>query len=160
MEDKTRLDLVCETVKALRMNSCAYLSRSYVISAPLGPIHCSACEPDRQRLRAVSTVFSSGGMSGGDFFFCRRELNSFQLISWGQRCYRAPRATNLRLPTPPTHPCAPLYPTPPSSCCAPIKAELIKPQLIASAGGGRRRKKRWGGGGGVYNYTLAFTYHF
>lgn len=71
---------------------------------------------------------------------------------------------------PPTHPCAPLYPTPPSSCCAPIKAELIKPQLIASAGGGRRRKKRWGGGGGgvqlyvglylpflTYNALLAVT---
>lgn len=80
-------------------------------------------------------------MSGEEVFVT---VNVFWLISQGQRCYGAAHATNLQPPMP-------LHPT---SCCAPIKAELIKPQVIASAGGGRRRE---GGKGG---YTLAFIYHF
>lgn len=96
----------------------------------------------------------------GEIFFLSEGTEQFPAYLLGTALLQSATCRKPATSNPPTHPCAPLYPTPPSSCCAPIKAELIKPQLIASAGGGRRRKKRWGGGGGVYNYTLAFTYHF
>lgn len=80
----------------------------------------------------------------------------FRLISRGQRRYRAPHAANLRPPTP--YP--PLPSTPPPSCCAPIKAELIKPQLIASAGGEGWRRGREGGREGALQLYIGIYLPF
>ena len=135
------------------MNLCAYLSRSYVISAPLGLFRLSAYEVDRRHLGTVSTVLNPRWMSGAELFV-RGKVNTFWLICRGQRQLRSAICRKPATSSPPPPP------SPPPSCCAPIKAELIKPQLIASAGGGRRRKKgERGSGGGVHNYTLPFTYH-
>ncbi len=128
------------------MNSCAYLSRSYVISALFGLF---TLQPTSWTVivSAVSTVFSPGSMSGGELFVGGKwTVSSLSLGDSAVAEHHMPQTCDLQPPS-----------TPPPSCCAPIKAELIKPQLTASAGGGGRRKK---GGRVVYNYTLAFTYHF
>lgn len=130
------------------MNSCACLSRSYVISAlqfTPQPTSWTVIVPPR----TVSTVFSPGRMSGGELSVGGKwTVSSLSLRDSAVTDRHMPQTCDLQ--PPPS--------TPPPSCCAPIKAELIKPQLIASAGGGMRRKK--GGRGEACNYTLAFTHRF
>lgn len=49
------------------------------------------------------------------------------------------------------------HPSPPPSCCAPIKAELIKPQLIVSAGEERWMREGLGEVGVPFHLTALFT---
>lgn len=80
---------------------------------------------------------AQAGCQGESFFFLLEGSEHFPAYLSGtaplQNTTCSKPATSN---TPPPTPC-----TPPPSCCAPIKAELIKPQLIASAGGGMRREK-------------------
>lgn len=143
MEDKTRLDLVWETVKALRMNSWAYLSHSYVISTLLFTLQPTSWTVIVSAQCPLSLV-RAGCLGERLFVRGKWTVSSLSLRDSAVTEHHMLQTCDLQRPS-----------TPPPSCCAPIKAELIKPQLIASAGGGMRKRKKRGGG----NYKLAFSYH-
>ncbi len=127
------------------MNSCAYLSRSHVISSLLFILQPTSWTVIVSAQCPLS--LDQGGCQAESFLLEGSEQSPAYLsgtVPLLNATSRKPATSNPPFTLPP-------------SCCAPIKAELIKPQLIASAGGGRRRKTE---GRGAYNYTLAFTYYF